>query len=247
LCTKKFENVEQLKELQTYAKLLGISALKKWCRMYLASLINGDYSFIRDRIMPQSVPLNIFLKSIFEESKFCDFQLKITESHSIPCHKAILARAEFFSGLFHSGMSESNTGELQLDDFGMSHTTFQKFLYYLYSNEIEHISEIEDALQIYSNAGYYGITTEPHIELLESCFQIIKTEISVENCLDIFKQLPSVPHVVKLKNFLLDFIVSKYEEIAKNPELAHLPSVLFQEINIAFNLWVLNNFKTQIK
>jgi hypothetical protein len=48
-----------------------------------------------------------------------------------------------------------------------------------------------------------------------------------------------------LKQTILTFIIDNYEDIASNGQLQLLPHLTYQEINVAFNLYILKLMKSK--
>jgi len=162
--------------------------------------------------------------------------------YTFNCHTCILAtRSQFFEVMLRSGMSESKTGKIDLSqsEHSFNKETLEALLLYLYTDVFNHIQELDLALSLYTNLQYFGISDSQHTYFVIYLREVIEEGIKVENCLDILQVIDihnSLPCAIG--DFLLEFIVKNYVEISSLHfwELAHLPSHLFQAINIKLNL-----------
>jgi hypothetical protein len=87
-------------------------------------------------------------------------------------------------------------------------------------------------------AAYFGLATE-HLRLVIHCGYTVRNSLTSENCLELLDMATELGEE-KIKDKILNYIVSNYEEVVKKPFFKQIPYQLFIEINVAFNLRVLN-------
>jgi len=174
------------------------------------------------------------LKNLYDKQNGCDFVLK-NNSKEIHCHKAILgARCEFFAGVFRSGMSESQKGELIISDEQLTYSALNNLVKYFYYNTPDHIEEPMDAILILSSAGYMGLSSDfgyKHQKLLKHCKVIIASKISTDNCLE-FLNVSYYLMLEDLTQKIISFIVlpQNYPVVTKKSEFKELPSAILDDI-----------------
>jgi len=120
----------------------------------------------------------------------------------------------------------------------MTHSALHALLLYLYSGKLDHIVNPFDCLYILSVSDYYELITD-HLALLIHCSYTVRNSITVENCLGIF-QLAHRLNVIRIKEKSLGFIFSHYTEVSKY--LTSVPIDIFMEINVAFNLKMIQKY-----
>uniref|UniRef100_A0A6B2KYG0 BTB domain-containing protein n=1 Tax=Arcella intermedia TaxID=1963864 RepID=A0A6B2KYG0_9EUKA len=182
---------------------------------------------------------------LFNSQIDSDFILRLKideEEHNFAVHKAILAcRSPFFAGVLRVGMMESKTGAMMVrnpnEEYGITPTALKSLLIYLYDPKVEHILDPVDCLYILSVYGYYGL--HEHQALIIHCSYQVRSCIRINNCLEIFR-LAHKLRVKPIKDKALAFILSNYETVA--PMLVYVPIEIFMEIQVAFNLKLLQKY-----
>ena len=104
--------------------------------------------------------------------------LKITcNGKTLECHRSVLScQNDVFRTMFlNMDMKEAKSGEMEIND--ISSETMETFLHYLYHEEVE--EKVVDTNLLFA-ADKYNIAG-----LVEVCNEYLKSNLSVENCLDI--------------------------------------------------------------
>jgi hypothetical protein len=163
--------------------------------------------------------------------------------HLIRCHAPILAaRCRFFSVALRSGFSEAQTRIITIPGAsqpnGLTKSSLSALLLYFYTGRVDHISNIYDCLYILGAAEFLGIGQD-HLALIIHCSYAIRHAISVKNVLDIFQTATRLG-VNTIRERSLSFILSHYQDLCK--DLPQLPMQVFMEINVAFNLRLLQKY-----
>jgi len=201
---------------------------------------------MRETDSPKRLKLSACLMSLLMDRIEPDFELRLHQEgvdHTMPCHKAILAtRCPFFAAALRVSMLEAKTGVMTLngpnEPNGISVNALNSLLIYVYTGKLHHLTDPLDCLFIMSAANYYGLAVD-HLALLIKCSYTIRSSITIDNCLEIY----SLAHQLAVKNIeekLLDFILLNYQSVA--PKLVLLPMSTFMQINVAFNLKLLQKF-----
>jgi len=157
------------------------------------------------------------LLDLLNDPKDADVTL-LVGNDQIKAHKAILsARSTHFRGLFESGMQESVTGKIELDD---DPEIIKEVLKFLYSGILpENIDTI--AMELLPVADKYALN-----ELKQSCINVIRRQPTAENIVTIML-LADQHHCPDLIRFCAPFFqanVNKLKEsdwavLKKEPEL----------------------------
>jgi len=184
--------------------------------------------------------LNEDILRLKTEQKECDFVLKIEDEkiHSIPCHKPILAcRCDYFAGVFRSGMTEAQKGEMTIpgpDQQGLTVSALDGLLTYFYSNHVSHLTDPFDCLYILGSAGYFSLSNEfgnRHTILLDHCQQtVVETGINLGNCVKLF-HLSSELNVEDINVKIYDFLAKNYNELSKTEDFKQLPLEVREQLS----------------
>lgn len=88
------------------------------------------------------------LSTMYQDDTFKDVTFVFGPGASIMAHKTVLAtRSKVFHSMFANDMKEKQDGVVMIEDFGM--IAFEKFIKYLYTNEIDNLDEgAEDLMMI---------------------------------------------------------------------------------------------------
>ncbi|KAH3830379.1 uncharacterized protein LOC127877568 [Dreissena polymorpha] len=110
-----------------------------------------------------------------EEGKFCDIQLKLSQSRTIFAHKAILAQSsEFFELMFASDFIESASGEVDVSHLADNPETIESVIKSFYGQAFElTIKNVYDVLNMAEM-----LCLEP---MKEMCSLVIQGNIYLEN------------------------------------------------------------------
>ena len=116
------------------------------------------------------------ISKLFLDKEFMD--LKITcNGKTLECHRSVLScQSDVFRTMFlNMDMKEAKSGEIKIND--ITAETMETFLYYLYHEEVE--EKVVDTNLLFA-ADKYNIAG-----LVEVCNEYLKSNLSVENCLDV--------------------------------------------------------------
>ena len=116
------------------------------------------------------------ISKLFLDKEFMD--LKITcNGIFFECHKSVLScQSDVFRTMFlNMDMKEAKSGEIEIND--ITAETMETFLYYLYHEDVE--EKVVDTNLLFA-ADKYNIAG-----LVEVCNEYLKSNLSVENCLDV--------------------------------------------------------------
>jgi len=145
------------------------------------------------------------LKKMLENNKFSDFRI-ICQGEVIPCHRAILSsRSEIFGAMLEHNMKESETGEVEINDFNLR--TMKAVVLYMYTGEVEQSQE--NAEQLMKAADKYGLE-----ELKKSIEDELLEGVRIENAIDMFV-LGDAVHADKLRATSKETIVRNAVAIVK--------------------------------
>jgi len=140
-------------------------------------------------------------------------------------------------------MNEVSEGKMQLK-VGISITSLEQLLQYLYTNQHDHIRDSESAFSILTHAEFFCLVEDRHLNLLTYCSWLILQQITSANCLEYLVGLPQDTTIYPIQNLrqsIIEFVVRNYSTVAQDSttKLYHLPQIVFQEINVEFNLYLL--------
>eukprot|EP01130_Rhizamoeba_saxonica_P008970 TRINITY_DN3637_c0_g1_i1.p1 TRINITY_DN3637_c0_g1~~TRINITY_DN3637_c0_g1_i1.p1 ORF type:complete len:484 (+),score=96.25 TRINITY_DN3637_c0_g1_i1:703-2154(+) len=210
--------------------------LKIWCENY--NIFDGE---VLSYIPNQSSP-NQEYGQLLHSGNYSDFIIENTEQELFDVHKCILAvRSTFFEATFRSGMDEAINGYLKLPDVHsyLTGDIIYVLLKYFYTDSFEDIRSMETAVSIFISSQFFGLFYRQNKRLIKYCAKVIIKKLTVENALNIVKSLwLSLGVYPPLKNDLLQFVVRNYRELST--DLPMLPQIIFNEINVAFNLTFLD-------
>eukprot|EP01127_Copromyxa_protea_P021629 TRINITY_DN7506_c0_g1_i2.p1 TRINITY_DN7506_c0_g1~~TRINITY_DN7506_c0_g1_i2.p1 ORF type:complete len:783 (+),score=106.99 TRINITY_DN7506_c0_g1_i2:14-2362(+) len=235
----------EFSEMKACAEAIGIPALSTWCDSYQDSLKSPLSALARKRITPHGPQaLSTVLSSVLKDKSTCDFTIQV-KGTLFQCHTAILVtRSKFFEAALRSNFSETQKGMMDLQLPYPSVSSFEAFLEYLYTNSCDGVHGLKLALSVYLNSSYLSLDAEPkHLKLISHCIAVIYRSVTNENCLSMLTKLHNANPSGKVKEKIIQYIVDHYEEVASLGELPLLPTQLFQEINVSFNLNVLQKFR----
>ncbi len=133
-----------------------------------STLSNFDYDFVDSAWKDQ-------FWGALSTNKLTDVVL-VVGNDSINAHRSILsARSPIFAAMFKSGMSESQTSRVHIED--VDPTTFREFLKFLYTGMLEPSADKEELLVL---ADKY------HVETLEDCCKSATQSVDVEELTKVF-------------------------------------------------------------
>lgn len=118
------------------------------------------------------------MKHLYTNEELCDTVLRVNE-REFKVHRIILAaRSSVFAAMFKHETSEKQTGIVKITDCDSD--SFQEFLEFLYSGQLENVS-FRSALQLYKTADKYNVQ-----ELKRFCVEHMEHNLKVENICDVF-------------------------------------------------------------
>ncbi|XP_061463463.1 kelch-like protein 12 [Rhineura floridana] len=116
------------------------------------------------------------LKQLYQAQQLCDVTLGV-EGRRFPCHRMLLASVSpYFRDIFINS-SESQNGEIQLED--MAASTLHCLLEYLYTEELSLTADI--AQELFTAASKLQI-----LPLKETAGRFLEMNISMNNCLSLY-------------------------------------------------------------
>ena len=177
---------------------------------------------IPDIVRPGSAEndLSESLSLLLEYPEDHDFTLCV-EDEQLHCHKVVLiARSSFFRGLFQSGMRESQTNSVAMDD--ASPAIYRNLLQFLYSGRLpSNMTEI--AFDLLPLADKYALD-----ELKAACEDIVRSLLTVDNVIQTII-LADLHHCPDLFRFCLSLFKENMDELKTKEEwrsLRQLPDLL---------------------
>lgn len=152
------------------------------------------------------------LQELYEERRHCDIDIKI-QNDIFSCHKVILSAAsKYFDAMFSSGLQESRSKSIQLND--VSSGIFADILAFLYcGKDVIYSENVEDLLKASSLLQMAC--------LQEQCESFLIDQICSENCLGLWLTAKSYI-CVKLQEATWPFILDHFEEVWENDEFVKL-------------------------
>jgi hypothetical protein len=141
---------------------------------------------------------------------------------SYKAHKFILFRSQHFEDAFKSGMKESIENEI--DFVGVSETSMETILHYLYSNECN--ASTQDAVEVLVHCNLFRLE-----DLAQQCRVLIKLHLNEENILDL-AAFSALYHDDYLIEATARFLSKNFDKFDKEC-LADLPTnfkIVFLEI-----------------
>ncbi|CEL92730.1 unnamed protein product [Vitrella brassicaformis CCMP3155] len=153
-----------------------------------------------------------------------------SQGEAIAAHKFLLAaRCHFFAAAsVTSGMQESRADYLVVPaDESMTPEAFRTFLRFCYAGDnVLKVLVPHTAMYLIEAAGYYGLSNE---RLRSFCELSVKNSFNEEHVLDIFAASHSLK-VEAVREMALQFIVTHFDRIGKQPGLEKLDKSLLIEI-----------------
>ena len=119
---------------------------------------------------------NLVVSKLFLDKEFMDLKIACN-GKLLECHRSVLScQSDVFRTMFlNMDMKEAKSGEIEIND--ITAETMETFLYYLYHQEVKEKSINTNLLFA---ADKYNIAG-----LLEICNEHLKSNLSVEKCLDV--------------------------------------------------------------
>lgn len=171
-------------------------------------------------IVPESTFVSDFAK-LLNNPEMSDVKF-VVEGKTIFAHKVILAaRSEHFRAMFFRGLKESK--ETDINMHGVQYISFYDCLKYIYSGEVT-IANADHAVELIEAANYFKLD-----HLKAQCESIIKNTIDIENAAYLL-QIAARNEAWQLKNFVLDFIMTHYEDVEKTKCFQELDKPLLLEV-----------------
>ncbi len=171
--------------------------------------------------MHQASEISKSYETLYNNKDISDFTLITADDEEIPVHKIILAtRSEVFGRMMESQLKEGEAKKAKIDD--ISSTALKEFLRYLYCGRINNIDSI--AAELIYAAEKYDLK-----DLKPLCVLSLMKTISVEGAVDTLI-LSDLHNELSLKQFALEYIVWKYDEVKKSESWKDVPTYLCKEI-----------------
>ncbi|MGH0124563.1 UNVERIFIED_CONTAM: hypothetical protein FKN15_021300 [Acipenser sinensis] len=155
------------------------------------------------------------IQDLWEKGIGCDVRVQ-SDGHSFKAHRvALAAGGDFFRAMFSSGMKESLETTVHLPC--LSSPVLSSLLRFIYSGAVllswGNVFEITEAALLYQVGG-----------LLQLCLDFLHIEINEEYCLDCMA-LAETYDLVELKDFVEQYILSNFEQVASVPKFQDLTEV----------------------
>eukprot|EP01121_Diplochlamys_sp_Union-15-3_P000568 TRINITY_DN10496_c0_g1_i1.p1 TRINITY_DN10496_c0_g1~~TRINITY_DN10496_c0_g1_i1.p1 ORF type:complete len:262 (-),score=55.14 TRINITY_DN10496_c0_g1_i1:10-795(-) len=181
--------------------------------------------------------LNIDYLKMYNEKKDTDFVLKI-EDKSLPCHKSMLSvRCDYFGGLFRSGMTETQLGEMKIpgpDEQGLTASALDTLLRYLYCDKPEWcLKDPFDCLYILGSAGYFSLSSEfgnRHNKLLDACKKYVEEHLTLDNCVKLFNLSVDLD-LEEIEKRITQFLLSNGQELLDREDAKLLPQEIREQLS----------------
>lgn len=160
-----------------------------------------------------------------------DFKFIFPDKKEIYSHKFLLvSRSTYFEKLFSSGMSDSNSTEMVIEN---SYDVFYAFITYLYTDKI--IQDV-DYIELITLFNFYGCSYA--CSVIEK--EVIKgdlNEISVLELLEISNSL----NLILLRNHCLEWIMMNIKQVLQLKEIENLSDESKKRILLASNTYPFKN------
>ena len=142
---------------------------------HLGNVVDGDfYIFGKCIEFKRQNDLSKFIN----KKKYSDIKLVIKKRHVIRAHKIILARCEFFDGMFNSSMREQNSKVFHIND--VSFPIMIQLIKFLYTDQCE--VTLDNVMSLFKAADVYGIK-----KLKFNCEQTLIDNNSIQNAASTFR------------------------------------------------------------
>jgi len=176
--------------------------------------------------MPSSSINNDYLK-MFNNSFLSDVCF-IIDGKRIAAHKAILAsRCEYYSSLYHSGMSDSEKSEIYIT--AHSYAAFFQLIRFIYTDECTCDSP-ELAAELMAAAEFY------RLDRLKAWAEFLLSKaLNVDTACGIL-EVAHLHNAMQLKRVAFDFIMQNYEDVSKTDSFDSMHKECYREIlHVAMN------------
>jgi len=169
------------------------------------------------------------LKRLLDEQIEPDFEV-VVQNEVIPCHKVVLvARSRYFETcIITSGMVESQANRLVVDTGApMTADAFRALLRCLYAgDDILGVLTPGTAMYLVDAASFYGLS---NLRLKHFCENCVRDSFNEVHVLQLFKASSSL-NVEAVRGMALEFIVTHFPTVCKQPALEELDHHLLVEI-----------------
>lgn len=169
------------------------------------------------------------LKRLLVEEIAPDFEV-VVQDEVISTHKFVLvARSRYFAScILTSGMVESQAGRLVIPSTSaMTADAFRAFLRFLYAgDDILRILAPHPAMYLVDASSFYGLT---NLRLKHFCELCVKDSFNEAHVLELF-EASSRLNVEAVRAMALEFIVSHFHSVCRQPALELLDKPLLVEI-----------------
>lgn len=155
------------------------------------------------------------LVGMFFAQTFCDVQFQFKEGQSVGAHVVILsASSPVFSAMFQSGLSESQSQTVVIDD--IEREVFRQMLIYLYTGRAPKLTEESITQLLFVASDKYGVEA-----LKNECVNALKKELKINNAISflVWAKFYSVP---KLFNKAMKFVLQNCSKLSRQPEWMEL-------------------------
>lgn len=159
--------------------------------------------------------LSLDIGNLFSNTDYCDIKL-IVDGVEFKAHKILLAaRSEYFRALLFSGMRESNSDVIHLNE--TKPNAFRLLLQYIYTGKINLRNEKEDSLiDLLGLVHQYGF-----IDLQKSISDYLESILDIKNVCSIY-DISSLYELKSLKETCSRFIDKNCFVLIKQNMLLHL-------------------------
>lgn len=208
-----------------------------WLTTFLCAIVNVRKMECLDKRESCSKIMEDYYKHLDEMRRrgtFCDAQLicRDDKRHSFPIHRAVLASCSpYFRALFTSGMTEAQNLHVEIPGIGSE--AMNAIISYAYTRKFEISTDnVENLLSAADRFHVFGI--------LKACGDFLYTQLSVENCIGIYK-FANFHHCEQLSRKVWSYILVKFCEIAEESteflqlDISDLTTMLADdELNVRF-------------
>lgn len=184
------------------------------------AILNAESKKREQIAIPHSDYSNEDSANLFNNEKHSDFSL-IVEGHTIPVHKVVLqAHCEHFQQMFESGMRESTSKELVIEDF--TYDQIMSTLEVIYTGKCKITPE--NGVELLEVANFYKL------EWMKcSCEKTLHDNIEIETAAQIFS-IADRFDARQLRNACLEFIIKNHAEIMMTQGFQELERNLVVEV-----------------
>lgn len=154
----------------------------------------------------------------------------VVQDEVIRCHKLILvARSRYFAScILTSGMVEAQAGRLVIPaTSAMTSDAFRAFLRFLYAgDDILDVLAPHTAMYLVDASSFYGLTNSRLKHFCELC---VRDSFNEAHVLQLF-EASSRLNVEAVRAMALEFIISHFHTVCRQPELEQLEKPLLVDI-----------------